>query len=267
MGRTVSKAASNRLQQLQDTSEQPAAQKTRYSCGSLGPRKAGKAVSARWLHARIRVPHRSGSVLARGETAPRLALARARRVSGTNSPHLVGGARATARIFLDWRAAREAPPRARSRFILSPPGFRELPIRPGATHRFARPRNLLARKRFTSRGNASPQTHAGSRRDYTKTTRKKTRRADQPWVSPSPASGSACSARRRCVDSCAEIKILRRVRAESPRRPPRHRRDASSMARRCGLSPPDSANTAAFSPRTDLVKNYRVHPTHGLINA
>ena len=29
------------------------------------------------------------------------------------------------------------------------------------------------------------------------------------------------------------------------------------MARGCGLSPPDSANTAAFSPRTDLVKNYR----------
>ena len=40
---------------------------------------------------------------------------------------------------------------------------------------------------------------AGSRRDYTKTTREKTRRADQPWVSPSPASGSACSARRRCA--------------------------------------------------------------------
>ena len=32
------------------------------------------------------------------------------------------------------------------------------------------------------------------------------------------------------VQSCAEIKILRRVRAESSRRPPRHRRDACSMA-------------------------------------
>ena len=32
---------------------------------------------------------------------------------------------------------------------------------------------------------------------------------------------------------CVEIKILRRVRAESPRRPPRHRRNACSMARRC----------------------------------
>ena len=48
---------------------------------------------------------------------------------------------------------------------------------------------------------------------------------------------------------CVEIKILRRVRAESSRRPPRHRRDARSMAWQCGLSPLDSAGTAAFSPR------------------
>ena len=33
--------------------------------------------------------------------------------------------------------------------------------------------------------------------------------------------------------TCVEIKILRRVRAESSRRPPRHRRDACSMAWRC----------------------------------
>ena len=33
--------------------------------------------------------------------------------------------------------------------------------------------------------------------------------------------------------TCVEIKILRRGRAESSRRPPRHRRDASSMAWRC----------------------------------
>ena len=32
---------------------------------------------------------------------------------------------------------------------------------------------------------------------------------------------------------CVEIKILRRVRAQSSRRPPRHRRDACSMAWRC----------------------------------
>ena len=35
------------------------------------------------------------------------------------------------------------------------------------------------------------------------------------------------------VEACVEIKILRRVRAESSRRPPRHRRDACSMAWRC----------------------------------
>ena len=35
------------------------------------------------------------------------------------------------------------------------------------------------------------------------------------------------------VDTCVEIKILRRVRAESSHRPPRHRRDACSMAWRC----------------------------------
>ena len=39
------------------------------------------------------------------------------------------------------------------------------------------------------------------------------------------------------------------ARSESSRRPPRHRRDARSMAWRCGLSPLDSASTAAFSPR------------------
>ncbi len=33
--------------------------------------------------------------------------------------------------------------------------------------------------------------------------------------------------------TCVEIRILRRVRAESSRRPPRHRRDACSMAWRC----------------------------------
>ena len=35
--------------------------------------------------------------------------------------------------------------------------------------------------------------------------------------------------------TCVEIKILRRVRAESSRRPPRHRHDACSMAWRCRL--------------------------------
>ena len=38
---------------------------------------------------------------------------------------------------------------------------------------------------------------------------------------------------RLAVAICVEIKVLRRVRPESPRRPPRHRRDACLMAWRC----------------------------------
>ena len=45
------------------------------------------------------------------------------------------------------------------------------------------------------------------------------------------------------------------------------RRDAGSMAWRCGRLPLVHASTAASSPRNDLVKNYRVHPTHWLICA
>jgi hypothetical protein len=41
--------------------------------------------------------------------------------------------------------------------------------------------------------------------------------------------------------------------------PARWRGDADS-------SPLDGASTAASSPRNDLVKNYRVHPTHWLIS-
>ena len=63
--------------------------------------------------------------------------------------------------------------------------------------------------------------------------------------------------------TCVEIKILfvlnRRV------RPPRHRRNARSMAWRCGSSPPDRARMAASSPRSDLVKNCQMHPTHWLM--
>ena len=46
---------------------------------------------------------------------------------------------------------------------------------------------------------------------------------------------AACAARERVakVTSCVEIKILRSVRAEPSRRPPRYRRDACSMAWRC----------------------------------
>ena len=49
--------------------------------------------------------------------------------------------------------------------------------------------------------------------------------------------------------TCVEIKLSRRVSATAESWPPRHRRDVSTTAWRCGLSPTDSASTAARSPR------------------
>ena len=66
------------------------------------------------------------------------------------------------------------------------------------------------------------------------------------------STGSAYA--RAHVASCVEIKILRRVRAESSHRPPRHQRDACSMAWRCRF--------LAARPSQDG----RVHPTHWLIS-
>ena len=60
-------------------------------------------------------------------------------------------------------------------------------------------------------------------------------------------------ARPPLVLNCAEIKILWRVRAESSRRPPRHRRDACSMAWRCRFL------TARQNRR-------EMHPSHWLIS-
>ena len=53
--------------------------------------------------------------------------------------------------------------------------------------------------------------------------------AEIDWSCPSPAFLLLETA----VVVCVEIKILRRARAESSRRPPRQRRDACSMAWRC----------------------------------
>ena len=63
--------------------------------------------------------------------------------------------------------------------------------------------------------------------------------------SPNAPHGSSaanfCKGRRqnspRNAATCVEIKILRRVRPESPRRPPRHRRYIFSMAWRCRFLP------------------------------
>ena len=65
------------------------------------------------------------------------------------------------------------------------------------------------------------------------------------------------------VTPSAQNQILsRRVSVTAQSRPPRHQRDASSMARRCGLPSLDSACATAFSPRKDSVKNYLARPTH-----
>ena len=80
------------------------------------------------------------------------------------------------------------------------------------------------------------------------------------------AAKAAGTVRRRCAYrsvcmkgpsspwTCVEIKILRRVRAESSRLPPRRRRDACSMAWRCRF----------FTARPS--QDGRVHPTHWLIS-
>merc|ERR1719353_756128 len=69
------------------------------------------------------------------------------------------------------------------------------------------------------------------------------------------------------VPSCVEIKILRHVLLNH--RVVLHAIDATPARWRgdAGSSPLDRARSAASSPRNDLVKNCRVHPTHWLISA
>ena len=59
------------------------------------------------------------------------------------------------------------------------------------------------------------------------------------------------------IKTCVEIKILRHVRVVL------HAIDATLARWRgdAGSSPLDRARSTASSPRNDLVKNYRVHPT------
>ena len=84
-----------------------------------------------------------------------------------------------------------------------------------------------------------------------------------------PLSPSAGAARPRATYLCVEIKILRRVRAESPREPlkasstpsTRRRLDARAIATAAAAS-----QVRRRAPRNDLVLNCRVHPTHWLIS-
>ena len=58
-----------------------------------------------------------------------------------------------------------------------------------------------------------------------------------------------------------EIKILRRVRAESSRRPPRHRRDACSMAWRCRFVSARRSRHGRVIAEKRLNEELSVHPT------
>ena len=60
--------------------------------------------------------------------------------------------------------------------------------------------------------------------------------------------------------------ISRRVRADSSRQPPRHRRAACSMAWRCWFITAGRDQHGSIIAKKDLVKNCRVHPTHWLVS-
>ena len=74
-----------------------------------------------------------------------------------------------------------------------------------------------------------------SRRKFWRRRAKKPPKAPKELYAPSAihADAKALAKPLPKASACVEIKILRRVRAESSRRPPRHRRDACSMAWRC----------------------------------
>jgi len=68
------------------------------------------------------------------------------------------------------------------------------------------------------------------------------------------------------VKICVEIKILRRARAESSRRPPRHRRDACAMAWRCRFLTARPSQDSRVIAEKRLSEELSVHPTHWLIS-
>ena len=93
-----------------------------------------------------------------------------------------------------------------------------------ASETFTRPHRK--RKRAPIKiGQRSPGKNTNKNSPRTMPTRKRLRRPTlprPPRLHP-----------RRSARSCVKTKILRHIRAESSRRPPRHRRDACSMAWRC----------------------------------
>ena len=87
-----------------------------------------------------------------------------------------------------------------------------------------------------------------------------------PRVFPTPMRESKLKEENAWVQNCVEIKIYGAFVLN--RRVVLHAIDATPARRRGGVnsSPLDRAKTAASSPRNDLVKNCRVHPTHWLIS-
>ena len=57
-----------------------------------------------------------------------------------------------------------------------------------------------------------------------------TKVSERKWKAAADEALATFKPIRKSVNSCVEIKILRRVRPESPRRPPRHRRLLDSVA-------------------------------------
>ena len=60
-----------------------------------------------------------------------------------------------------------------------------------------------------------------------------TKVSERKWKAAADEALAAFRPIRKSVNSCVEIKILRRVPPESSRRPPRHRRDACSSSCWC----------------------------------
>ena len=60
-----------------------------------------------------------------------------------------------------------------------------------------------------------------------------TKVSERKWKAAADEALAAFKPIRKSVNSCVEIKILRRVPPESSRRPPRHRRDACSSSCWC----------------------------------
>ena len=126
-------------------------------------------------------------------------------------------------------------------------------------HRMTRMANSLTSTRYSgAAGRASrPDSVAASRLDHRSASESLRVRALGAADGADLPNG-ALNERALAVMACVEIKILRRVRAESSRCPPRHRHNA------CSIAWWYSFLTARSSPDGRAIAE--VHPTHWLIS-